>query len=60
MNLDMRKIIMVNDLMQKTYAYFLTEPMEKYFAENFKPQLAPKDMLEFGLFGGKYMIDCKD
>lgn len=56
----MHKIIRVNDLMQKSYTYFLTEPMGKNFAADFKPQLTPKEMLELGVFGGKYMTDCKN
>ena len=53
-----RKIV-VNDLMQKNYSYYLTEPAGKNFNSEFKPQLTPKEMLELGVFGGKYMTDCK-
>lgn len=52
------KKIIVNDKMQKGYRYELTEPVGKNFDENFKPELAPKDMLALGVFGGKYMTDC--
>lgn len=52
------KEIIVNDLMQKDYHYFLTEPVGKNFDERFKPELTPKQMLELGIFGGKYMTDC--
>lgn len=55
----MKKII-VNDLMQKEYTYFLTEPLGKNFHPEFKPELTPKQMLEMGIFGGKYLNDCKD
>lgn len=54
----MRKIV-VNDLMQKNYAYYLTEPVGKNFHADFKPDLTPKQMLQLGVFGGKYMTDCK-
>lgn len=54
----MKKVI-VNDLMQKNYIYYLTEPIGKNFHPEFKPQLTPKQMLEMGVFGGKYMTDCK-
>ena len=50
---------MVNDLMQKKYVYFLTEAEGKNFDPEFKPQLTPKQMLEMGVFGGKYMTDCQ-
>jgi hypothetical protein len=55
----MTKKIVVNDKMQKGYAYFLTEPMGKNFDPEFKPELTPKKMLEMGVFGGKYMTDCR-
>lgn len=48
----------VNDLMQTDYSYRLTEPMGKNFHPEFKPELTPKEMLELGVFGGKYMTDC--
>jgi hypothetical protein len=54
------KIVVVNDKMQKNYIYLLTEPMGKNFHPDFKPELTPKEMLELGVFGGKYMTDCKD
>jgi len=52
--------IIANDKMQKNYVYYLTEPMGKNFDPSFKPQLTPKQMLELGVFGGKYMTDCRD
>ncbi|MBP7859597.1 hypothetical protein KA001_01390 [Patescibacteria group bacterium] len=53
------KKVTVNDKMQKGYTYFLTEKMGKNFDEKFKPDLTPKQMLEIGVFGGRYMRDCK-
>jgi hypothetical protein len=50
--------IVVNDLMQRAYVYYLTEPVGKNFARDFRPELTPKQMLELGVFGGKYMTDC--
>ena len=55
----MDKIVVVNDKMQKKYRYYLTEPVGKNFDPDFKPELTPKEMLEIGVFGGKYMTDCK-
>lgn len=52
--------VVVNDLMQDGYSYQLVEPEGKNFAEEFQPQLTPKEMLELGVFGGKYMTDCRD
>jgi hypothetical protein len=53
------KSIRVNDLMQSGYAYTLTEPMGKNFDPDFNPELTPKQMLSLGIFGGKYMNDCR-
>jgi hypothetical protein len=53
------KKIVVNDLMQKGYNYYLTEPVGKNFDSEFKPELTPQQMLELGVFGGKYMTDTK-
>ena len=50
----------VNDTMQTGYTYLLTEPEGRNFAADFKPELTPKEMLELGVFGGKYMTDCRD
>jgi hypothetical protein len=48
----------VDDLMQHGYRYRLTEPMGRNFHTDFRPQLAPKQLLELGVFGGRYMTDC--
>lgn len=52
--------VVVNDKMQRGYEYELVEPAGKNFALDFKPDLTPKEMLELGVFGGKYMTDCRD
>lgn len=54
------KKVLVNDKMQKGYEYELIEPIGKNFAADFKPDLSPKEMLALGVFGGKYMTDCRD
>ncbi len=53
-----RKVV-VNDMMQKNYAYYLTEPAGRNFDPEFRPELSPKEMLKLGVFGGKYMTDCR-
>src|SRR3954466_8007826 len=58
-NVPSKKVV-VEDLMQHGYVYFLTEPMGKHFADDFRPELSPKEVLELGVFGGKYMTDCTD
>lgn len=55
-----RKKVVVNDLMQQGYVYFLSEPAGRNFHPEFKPELTPKQMLEMGVFGGRYMTDCGD
>lgn len=55
----MLKKIVVSDKMQKNYVYYLMQPVGKNFDPRFKPQLNPKQMLELGVFGGKYMTDCQ-
>jgi hypothetical protein len=54
-----KKIVKVNDKFQRSYRYELTEPVGRNFHPNFKPELAPKEMLALGVFGGRYMRDCK-
>ncbi len=56
----MKKKVVVNDKMQKNYVYYLTEEPGKNFDPEFKPELTPKEMLELGVFGGKYMTDCQN
>ena len=50
--------VWVSDLMQADYGYDLVEPVGKNFNSDFRPELTPRDMLELGVFGGKYMTDC--
>jgi len=53
------KTVTVHDKMQKGYRYLLTEPAGRNFDPAFRPQLTPKQMLALGVFGGKYMTDCR-
>ena len=52
-------ITIVNDKMQAGYRYALVEQAGKNFAADFRPELTPKAMLELGVFGGRYMTDCR-
>ncbi|GAC1373353.1 MAG: hypothetical protein NVSMB39_7720 [Candidatus Saccharimonadales bacterium] len=54
------RIITVNDIMQQGYVYELTAPAGHDFDADFQPELTPAQMLELGVFGGKYMTDCRD
>jgi hypothetical protein len=52
--------ITVSDLMQSSYSYERTEPAGENFAALFEPQLTPAKMLRMGVFGGRYMTDCRE
>ena len=54
-----KKRVRVNDRMQRNYTYWLTAPAGRGFDPDFRPELTPKQMLELGVFGGKYMTDCR-
>jgi hypothetical protein len=45
--------------MQRGYTYELHEPTGKNFDEGFEPELTPRQMLGLGVFGGKYLNDCR-
>jgi hypothetical protein len=53
------RIVVVNDRMQRGYGYALTAPLGRRFDADFQPELTPKQMLALGIFGGKYMTDCR-
>jgi hypothetical protein len=54
------RTITVNDTMQRGYCYKRIEPVGQNFDEGFEPELAPPGLLELGVFGGKYMTDCRE
>jgi hypothetical protein len=58
--MTMKKRIVVNDRMQQGYVYFLTAAEGQNFHPDFRPELTPKELLALGVFGGKYMTDCRD
>jgi len=45
--------------MQRGYVYYRTELPGRNFARDFNPELTPAEMLALGVFGGKYMTDCR-
>ena len=53
------RTVTVNDRMQQGYVYALTAPEGREFDAAFRPQLTPQEMLRLGVFGGKYMTDCR-
>ena len=55
----MNERVVVNDRMQRGYIYYRTEPIGRNFAPDFQPELTPKELLALGVFGGKYMTDCR-
>ena len=55
-----RRVVEVNDRMQQGYRYELTVPAGRQLDPEFRPELTPAEMLRLGIFGGKYMTDCKD
>ena len=54
-----RREVVVNDRMQSGYRYTLSAPTGRGFHPEFRPELTPKQMLALGVFGGKYMTDCR-
>jgi hypothetical protein len=53
------KIVQVHDKMQRDYTYELVAAPGRGFAEGLEPELSPTEMLGLGVFGGKYMTDCR-
>jgi hypothetical protein len=55
----MHRVVIVNDKMQQGYRYELSAPAGRDFDRQFRPDLTPKQMLELGVFCGKYLTDCR-
>jgi len=53
------RFVTVNDRMQKGYRYELSAQVGCSFDPEFTPDLTPREMLRLGVFGGKYMTDCR-
>jgi hypothetical protein len=56
----MRRVVIVKDKMQQGYRYELSAPAGRDFDPQFRPDLTPDQMLELGVFCGKYLTDCRD
>ena len=56
----MPRTVLVHDRMQQGYRYALTAPAGRGFDPAFRPELTPAEMLRLGVFGGKYMTDCRE
>jgi hypothetical protein len=54
-----RRIVTVNDKMQRGYRYELVAPTGRGFDPEFTPELTPAQMLRLGVFCGRYMNDCR-
>ncbi len=53
------RTITVNDRMQRGYRYELVEPVGANFDPEFRPEPTPQQMLALGVFGGRYLTDCR-
>ena len=51
-----KRAVIVHDLMQKNYRYVCSEKPGEGFDPAFQPELTPQEMLELGVFGGKYFL----
>ena len=54
-----RQTVIVNDRMQRGYQYERIAPLGRNSQSEFHPELTPKEMLELGVFCGKYMTDTR-
>ena len=45
--------------MQRDYRYELVAPAGRAFDPEFRPELTPREMLALGVFGGRYLTDCR-
>jgi hypothetical protein len=54
-----KRVVIVNDRMQRGYRYECVAPIGRNFHPEFRPELTPQQMLELGVFCGKYMTDTR-
>jgi len=55
-----KTVVVVNDRMQRNYRYQRVKSAGRSFDPEFQPELTPAEMLRLGVFGGKYLTDCRD
>ena len=53
-------IVQVDDKFQTGYSYEISHAYGDVETDDFRPFYSPKDMLEMGVFEGKYCNDCTD
>lgn len=51
--------VVVRDTFQNGYTYFRVAAPGRGFDPLFQPELTPQQMLRLGVFGGKYLNDCR-
>ncbi|MDH3235274.1 MAG: hypothetical protein OEQ29_17275 [Alphaproteobacteria bacterium] len=56
---EIGNIVVVNDRMQSGYRYEIVARTGRDFAPEFEPHFSPQEMLELGVFEGKYCNDCR-
>ena len=46
--------VIVKDKMQTGYSYEIVDQVGNVFSDEFRPKFSPQEMLEMGIFEGKY------
>lgn len=57
---DIGDWVKVDDFMQRDYTYQIVAPEGEDYDIGFYPDLTPQEMLEMGVFEGKYLNDCRN
>ena len=60
MNYSIGDTVVVRDGMQEYYSYELVAGMGQDYPSAFQPFYSPQEMLEMGVFEGKYCNDCRE
>lgn len=56
----MSSLVIVNDSFQTNYRYHRTHAPGDFSPDYFSPDYTPNQMLQMGVFEGKYLNDCQD